>query len=106
MPGMGDVQPIQVTPEALRLAASQLGALGRGLRAEAGAIQAALAQAIAAAGGQATSAALGGFRHARVAALVELADGLGELERRLGASAEGYIATDQAAVPVSREQTR
>lgn len=103
---MGDAQAIEVTPQALRLAASRLGSLSRGLRAEAGAVQAALAQAIAAAGGQATSAALGGYRHVRVAALVELADGLGELERRLAAAAEGYVATDQAAMPAFREHLR
>jgi uncharacterized protein YukE len=103
---MSDVQAIQVTPEALRLAASQLGALRHGLRAEIGTMQAALSQAIAAAGGQATSAAVGGFRQARVAALLELAEGLDELEQRLGAAAEGYTVTDRSAMPASREHLR
>jgi uncharacterized protein YukE len=103
---MGDGQAIEVTPQALRLAASQLGSLSVGLRAEAGAVQAALAQAIAAAGGQATSTAVSRFCQVRVAALVELAEGLGELEQRLGAAAEGYTVTDQTAMPASREHVR
>jgi uncharacterized protein YukE len=103
---MGDVQAIEVTPQALRLAASQLGSLRHGLRGEIGTVQAALSQAIAAAGGQATSAAVSRFGQVRVAALLELAAGLDELEQRLGAAAEGYAVTDQAAVPTSREHVR
>lgn len=100
---MSRVQTIEVTPQALRLAASQLGALSHGLRAEVGAVQAALTQAIAAAGGQATSAAVSGFQRVRVTALVELADGLDKLQQRLDAAAEGYTVTDQTAIPTSRE---
>jgi uncharacterized protein YukE len=90
---------IEVTAPALLQVARQFGNARDELRAQAEAAKAALEQAVAAAGGHASSEALGGFLRSRLAAVDKLLEGLATIDRELAAAAGAYTHTDRTAVP-------